>query len=118
MKSFRIVRVNELLKRAISEYLHSTFTTEAVAITITKVETMTNLKSANVYFSVYNSQMRQSAFQFLKKARNPIQFGVGKMVRLKYMPQLRFVWDNSLELAHRTITLINQVVPEDLERTQ
>ena len=115
MENFRIIRVNELLKRTVSEYLHNTFTSESVSITITKVETMPNLKGANVYFSVYDPKMRQSALQFLKKVRNPIQFGVGKMIRLKYMPQLRFVWDSSLDLAHKTIALIDQVASENDE---
>jgi ribosome-binding factor A len=109
MDNFRIVRVNELLKRAISEYLHNAFTSEAVAITITKVETASNLRMASVFFSVYNASARKNTLGFLKKVRHSIQLNVSKMVRLKYIPQLTFVWDASMEKAHQTLVLMDQL---------
>lgn len=109
MENFRMVRVNELLKRAIGEYLHRNFKTEAVAITITRVEASPNLRSANVYFSVYDPHQRQHAFQLLKRIRSSIQCEIGKSVRLKYTPHLTFVWDESLEKTHRTLTLIDKL---------
>jgi ribosome-binding factor A len=109
MDNFRIIRVNELLKRAISEYLHNTFTSEAVVITITKVETASNLRMASVFFSVYDASARKDALGFLKKIRHSIQLNVGKMVRLKYIPQLTFVWDASMGKAHRALVLMDQL---------
>ena len=72
MESFRIIRVNELLKRAISDYLHQHFTAESVSITITQVKATDDLKTADVYFSVYRPEDKNKAFQFLKKIRNVI----------------------------------------------
>lgn len=109
MDNFRIVRVNELLKRAISEYLHNAFTSEAVSITITKVETASNLRMASVFFSVYNASVRKDALGFLKKVRHAIQLNVSKMVRLKYIPQLTFVWDASTEKAHQALVAMDQL---------
>lgn len=112
MENFRIIRVNELLKRAISDYLRKHFTAEAVSITITQVKATDDLKTADVYFSVYRPEERKTAFQFLKKIRNIIQFGISKEVRLKYMPQLFFVWDAALEKAHRTFELLREIDTE------
>lgn len=117
MENFRMIRVNELLKRVISEYLRKYFTQEAVAITITKVETAPNLKTAQVYYSVYNSTERKQVLQFLKRVRKEIQFGISDVIRMKYTPQLMFVWDPSLEKAHRTLTLIDQI-SEELDHNQ
>lgn len=119
MESFRLIRVNELLKRAISDYLHRHFTSESVCITITRVKATDDLKTADVYFSVYNPESRNAVFQFLKKVRNVIQYGISKEVRLKFTPQLFFVWDAALDKAHRTFTLLNEIdaelgVPEDV----
>ena len=110
MENFRIIRVNELLKRAISDYLRKHFTAEAVSITITQVKATDDLKTADVYFSVYRPEERKTAF--LKKIRNIIQFGISKEVRLKYMPQLFFVWDAALEKAHRTFELLREIDTE------
>ena len=112
MESFRVTRVNELLKRAISDYLHRHLTAESTSITITRVKVTDDLKTADVYFSVYNSEGRKTAFQFLKKIRNVIQYGISKEIRLKFTPQLFFVWDASLEKAHRTFALLNEIDEE------
>ncbi len=112
MQNFRIIRVNELLKRAISDYLHQHFTAESVNITITQVKATDDLKTADVYFSVFNEADRKNAFQFLKKIRNVIQYGISKEVRLKFTPQLFFVWDAALQKAHRTFALLNEIDAE------
>ena len=112
MKSFRLIRINELLKRAISDYLRKHYTAEAVSITITQVKTIDDLKKADVYFSVFRPEDRISAFQFLKKERNAIQFGISKEVRLKYTPQLFFVWDALLEKTHQTWRVLREVEEE------
>ena len=109
MKSFRLIRINELLKRAISDYLRKHYTAEAVSITITQVKTVDDLKKADVYFSVFRPEDRTTAFQFLKKERNAIQFGIGKEIRLKYTPQLFFVWDALLEKTHQTWKVLREV---------
>lgn len=109
MKTFRLIRINELLKRAISDYLRKHYTAEAVSITITQVKTVDDLKKADVYFSVFRPEDRTTAFQFLKKERNAIQFGIGKEIRLKYTPQLFFVWDALLEKTHQTWKVLREV---------
>ena len=116
MENFRIIRVNELLKRAISDYLHQNFTAEAVSITITQVKATADLKAADVYFSVFNPEEKKKSFEFLKKIRKAIQYRVAKMVRLKHMPQLFFVWDAALDKAHRTFQLLNEIDEELRER--
>ncbi len=118
MESFRIIRVNELLKRAISDYIHQNFTAETVSITITQVKVTADLKTADVYFSVFSQEEKKTAFEFLKKVRKVIQYGVSKMVRLKYMPQLFFVWDAALDKAHRTFQLLNEIDAELKERDE
>ena len=112
MKPFRIIRINELLKRVISDYLRRHYTSEAVGITITQVKTLNDLKKADVYFSVFRPEDRATAFQFLKKERNRIQFGIGKEICLKYTPQLFFVWDALLEKTHQTWKILREVEEE------
>lgn len=118
MENFRIIRVNELLKRAIGDYLHQNFTAESVSITITQVKATADLKAADVYFSVFSPEEKKKSFEFLKKVRKVIQYGVSKMVRLKYMPQLFFVWDAALDKAHKTFQLLNEIDEELKERDE
>ena len=62
----RVVRVNELVNREISDVLHTRFQTEAVYITITEVEVSPDLRHARVYYSVIGKEDEiQRADQFL-----------------------------------------------------
>ncbi|MBP5191655.1 MAG: ribosome-binding factor A [Opitutales bacterium] len=117
MKRFRLIRINELLKRAISDYLRKYFRDEAASITITKVQTVDDSKRADVYFSVFRPEDRATAFQFLKKERNHIQFGISKEIRLKYTPQLFFVWDALLEKTHQMWNLLREIEIEQSSST-
>jgi len=48
--SNRILRVNELMQREISTYLHSRYSSESVGITISGVDTTGDLREAKVFF--------------------------------------------------------------------
>ena len=48
----------------------------------------------------------------MKKIRNVIQYGISKEVRLKFTPQLFFVWDSALDKAHHTFALLNEIDEE------
>jgi ribosome-binding factor A len=112
MKTFRLIRINELLKRAISDYLRKYYTDEAIGITITHVKTVDDLKKADVYFSVFHQEDRSAAFQFLKKERNSIQYGISKEIRLKYTPKLFFVWDALLDKTHQIWKVMHEIDAE------
>ncbi len=113
MTSFRLLRVNELLKRVIAEYLHKHFRKESLSITITKVEASPDLKHANVYYSVYNEESKKPAIQFLNRIKHVLYSVVGKEARLKYSPVLSFVWDETLEKGHRVLDILHQLDEED-----
>ena len=107
--SLRQVRINALLRRVISEFLHKNFTDEAAAITITRVAIASDLKKADVYFSVYQPEAKNPAFVFLKKQRNHVQWAIHKEMRLKYTPRLFFAWDAEWEKMQQTLDLLNKM---------
>ncbi len=106
----RIVRVNELLKREISRVLHSRYQQEAVSITILDVETAPNLRQAKVFFSaVGDERVREQAERFLQRKRVEIQQAVGSVVVLKFLPQLEFIYDPSVERGARLNALLDEL---------
>ncbi|MCH6257937.1 30S ribosome-binding factor RbfA [Puniceicoccaceae bacterium K14] len=96
--SNRNVRVSELLKREVSDILHTRYQKEAVGTTITKIDVAPDHKSAKVYFSVLSKDedMRQ-ANRFLNSQAGRIRAELCKRVVLKNMPALTFVYDDSIE---------------------
>lgn len=110
----RVVRVNELVKREISDVLHTRFQTEAVYITITEVEVSPDLRHARVYYSVIGKEDEiQRADQFLSGHAPEIRHQIGKKIVLKYLPALEFISDHSIERGTRLNALLDDLVKED-----
>ena len=110
----RLTRVNELLKREISKLLHTTYKDEAVCITITEVSSSSDLRHAQVFYSVFGDRQQQrEAGKFLSKRKQEIRYRVGDIVTLKYLPHLEFIFDASGERGSKIIDYMDQVDDED-----
>lgn len=106
----RVVRVNELMKREVSQVLHTRYQAEAVGITILDVEVAPNLRRARVFYStVGGDEARKKAEAFFRRYRGDIQREVAKSVVLKYLPQLEFLYDPSVERGARLNALLDEL---------
>lgn len=110
----RGVRVNELIKREISDILHTRFQSETVYITIIDVEVTPDLRSARVFFSVLGGEDRIRESQvWLDGKCDEIRRHLGKRVVLKYLPRLAFHHDRAIERGMNLIDLLDEVEDED-----
>jgi len=103
-------RVAEAIKEAVADYLILNLAnTTPGFISVSKVKMAPDLKLATVYFSIYgNEQAVDTSFKVLGKQIGRIRYHVGQEVPLKYVPELRFFLDDSLEYAAK----INRVIKE------
>ncbi len=112
--SQRGVRVNELIKREISDILHTRFRSEAVRITIIDVEVSSDLRNARVFFSVLGDEARvREAQLWLDGKRREIRHYLGKRVVLKYLPHLVFRHDSAIERGMNLIEILDELEEED-----
>jgi len=96
--SNRNVRVNELLKREISDILHTRFQAEAVGITVTGVEVTPDHQRAKVFFSYIDAATSQGRVERLfDEVGGRIRRELCRRVILKRMPHLEFRHDESIE---------------------
>ena len=108
-----MVRVNALVRREISEILHTRFRSECVSITITEVKVANDLRSARVYYAVLGGEEdAQMATAFLKTQGREIRHLLGNRVVLKYTPFLKFVHDESVARGFHMNNLLDEL---DLE---
>ncbi len=114
MPSLRLLRVRELLKRAIGEAIRREFpVSEAGLVSVNDVDVAGDLHSAMVYISILgNAEQQKRGFSLLVRHRKRIQGLVGRAVVLKYTPTLRFVMDESVARGNRVLQII-----EELEKT-
>lgn len=106
----RVVRINELIKREISDILHTRYRDVAVRITISGVDTAPNLQNATVYYGVIGEvKDRADARRFFAREGEEIRMQLSKRIVLKYLPHLAFSFDDSLERGARLNELMDSL---------
>ena len=113
--SQRMVRVNELLRRELSEQLHTTYRSESVMITITDVDISPDLRTGVVYYSVLGGKEdSRNARNLFRKIAGPLRQAAIKRVLIKYTPFLKFIEDTSMQRGTRTVELLEDIeVPDE-----
>lgn len=112
----RKIRVGELIRRELSEILHSRWRTETVAMTITEVDISPDLRNARVYYSVVGGRENVAKVgRLLAAIKRELKQLLSKKVILKYTPELNFVFDPSAERAMRILSVLDELDEADGE---
>ena len=110
MPSRRPERINSLMLEAIAEILLREVKDPRVHnVTLTAVTIGPDLKLAKVYFSTFRPEDREPALEGLRSASGYIKRQVSGRLRLRHTPELRFLFDETLEKANRLESLLRQV---------
>ncbi|HQU09018.1 MAG: ribosome-binding factor A [Verrucomicrobia bacterium 21-51-4] len=111
--SNRTIRVNELIRQELNAILRSDYGVEAVAITITDVEVAPNLRSALIFYSVIGGAPAiASAKSFLSKKAREMRQSLNRRITIKYSPELRFVYDASMERGSKILSVLDELEHE------
>ncbi len=108
MSARRADRVAEAVREVIAELLLRDIKDPRIGmITLTSVEFSDDLKHARVYFScVGDNTARERSLSGLRSAAGFIRSQVTRRLKLRYAPDLTFVFDPSLEVADRVAILL------------
>ena len=111
----RLERVNELIRRELSEIINREVTFHAALVTVQQVDITADLKHAHVFISVIGSEDDgKEAMARLHASRVNLQRLLSKRVVLKFTPHLHFKLDESIERGNRIIDLLGQIeIPPD-----
>ena len=111
----RLPRVNELLKRELSDLLNREVSFQAALVTVQQVDVTPDLKHAHVFISVIGSEEQaRAAMAALHEKRTHLQHLLSKRVILKYTPHLHFKLDEAIERGTRVINILSQIdIPPD-----
>jgi ribosome-binding factor A len=79
-------------------------------ITVTRVRMSPDLRLASVYFSVYGPPADLAAsLEALNRGKSFLRNQLRERVQLRFLPELRFFYDDSLEYAERISRLIAKI---------
>jgi ribosome-binding factor A len=113
----RLARLNEQLRRELSDLIRRQVRDPRVGqVTITGVDVAGDLGSAKVYVRTPGTAgEREDTLAGLAAAAPFLRTTLGRTLRVRRVPELRFQPDRSYEHAQRIEQVLSEVIPEDGE---
>ncbi|AUS09129.1 30S ribosome-binding factor RbfA [Laceyella sacchari] len=117
MARIRVSRVGEQVKKELSQIIQQEIKDPRIGfVTVTAVEMSGDLQVAKVYISVMGSADQKSqTLSGLEKAKGYIRSEVGRRIKLRHVPELVFVIDNSLDRGEHISRLLTEVNTQEKE---
>lgn len=116
--SHRIDKVEHLIKEEISLIflykLQDKFQISSFGfITVTSVKVSPDLKIAKIYISVMEKEKREAALERIKSASGYIRSELASRIRIKFVPELKFFIDDTLDYVEKIEGLIKKIHEND-----
>jgi ribosome-binding factor A len=106
-------RVNEAMREVLSDAIATDIKDPRVGfVTVTGVETSSDLRHARVYVSVLGDDpTREGTLDGLRSAHGFLQRRLASELRLKHTPALTFAYDDSIDHGMRINELLDEGPP-------
>lgn len=113
MASNRIGRINDEIRRELSELLRTVKDPRVsqAMLTITHVDTTTDLRYARVYITAMDRTGDKGLMQGLKSASGYLRRELGRRMQLRYTPELQFMADDSIAHGAHILDVLSHVKP-------
>ncbi len=85
-------------------------------VTVTDVEVADDLRNAKVFVSIYGGD-REKTLKGLQSASAYIRSELGRRMRLKFMPELLFRFDSTVEQGAHIMELLRSIEEEKGKKT-
>ena len=109
--SERILRVNSEIQKAISNIISNELKNPIIKglITVTKVDTTTDLDQSKIYVSIFDEKTREDVFNAIKHSAGFIRRELARQVDLRKVPFLTFFLDDSYDYGQKIEETINKI---------
>ncbi len=119
MKGVRGERLAGEFRKEISSViagkLKAKFPELSAIISVTAADIAPDLKSAKIYVSIYDTdkERAQNSFDIIKQNAGFIRHELAQVMRIRTMPELRFILDGSMEYGERIDKILSDIGTED-----
>src|ERR1035438_3068578 len=108
--SNRIVRINELVQREVSDILRRRHAAEAVAMTITEVRVAPDLREGRVFVAVVGDpETVNDRFCWLQGLAPGVRRALARSIVLKFIPHFTYVLDKSSAQVARVLQALDEI---------
>ncbi|ADY56539.1 ribosome-binding factor A [Syntrophobotulus glycolicus DSM 8271] len=111
MGKHRSVRLAETIKEEVARIILEEIKDPRIGfITLTDVEVAEDLRYAKLYVSIMGSEEEvKNSLEALNRASGFVRSELGKTVRLRYVPEISFKYDQSIEQGAHISKLLREV---------
>ena len=107
-------KVADLIQRELSDLLRREVRDPHVGmVTLTSVDVAPDLSHAKVFFTILDKEHLRETTKGLQRAASFLRVQLSKRMSMYTTPELRFVYDESVERGDRISQLIDSVVPPE-----
>jgi len=112
----RAERVSDQMKQEIADILMRKIKDPRIGfVTVTEVEVADDLRNAKVFVSVYGAE-KETTLKGLESASPYIRSELGRRMRMKFIPELLFRYDDSVERGAHINELLHEIQEKDEEK--
>jgi ribosome-binding factor A len=112
----RAERVSDQMKQEIADILMRKIKDPRIGfVTVTDVDVADDLRNAKVFVSVYGSD-KASTLKGLESASPFIRSELGRRMRMKFVPEILFRYDDSVERGAHINELLHDIEDKDGEK--
>ncbi len=113
MAKRRNSRLSGEVKKAVSEIIRNDVKDPRISelLSITEVHVTEDLKFAKIYVSDYNDI--ETSMLALESAKGFIRKEIGKKIKMRIIPELIFIRDDSIERGMHMSSLIDKIIEDD-----
>ncbi|HEY3250510.1 MAG TPA: 30S ribosome-binding factor RbfA [Ignavibacteria bacterium] len=109
--SIRTERVAEEIRHQIADVLKKELSELHIGlVTVTRVRVSPDLKQAKIYLSfIGNKVPAETCIEKINLRKKQIRMGLSHKIHLRFMPELSFYYDDTIEYANHIDELIKQI---------
>jgi ribosome-binding factor A len=113
--SIRTEKVAEEIKHKISDVLTKDLSELNLGlVTVTRVRVSQDLKNAKIYLSfIGNKEPAEACIEKINYRKKQIRMHLSSKIHLRFMPDLIFYYDDTIEYANRIDELIKEIHKDD-----
>jgi len=106
----RVARLNEVVMECLAEEVERLSDPRLGFVTITGVEIAADLRTADVFYSVFRrGESLDESGAGLASAGPHLRTHIGRSIRMKYSPELRFIEDESVASGERIDAILREL---------
>ncbi|MCW8920230.1 MAG: 30S ribosome-binding factor RbfA [Sedimenticola sp.] len=111
----RTDRIGAQIQRELAELVRTSFDVRKIGmVTIQAVQVVRDFSHAKIFFTFFGGELdQQGVTKMLKQAAPKLRHELGQRIRMRTVPELHFVYDESIERGSRISSLIEQAVQAD-----